>query len=212
MGIDISNVRTVIHFSSIADVDDYFQESGRAGRDRIESKAVLYYYPGCLIGHVSKSMKEYCKTEDKCRKRELLEHLIGPVDTSVLDEIRHNCCDICTVSCTCAVECPLQSSVSKSDIEEDGEVAVREVSQSDRDRLRLRLEEFRARIHQSIKQECEGKPVYAGLDIVCGLSSIMIDTVVNTCEFLSDSFDVEEKCLLWNWAGDIFRIIEDVLD
>ncbi len=40
----------------------------------------------------------------------------------------------------------------------------------------------------------------------------MIDTVVDSCEFLSDSFDVEEKCLLWNWAADIYRIIEDVLD
>jgi len=173
---------------------------------------VLYYYPGCLIGHVSKTMKDYCKIEDKCRRKELLKHLIGPVDTSVLNDIRHNCCDICTVNCTCVAECPLQSSVSESDIEEHGEVAVREVSQSDRDQLRLHLEEFRARIYRSIKQECEEKPVYAGLDIVCGLPSIMIDTVVNNCEFLSDSFDVEEKYLLWNWAGERYRIIEDVLD
>ena len=212
MGVDISNVHTVIHFGPTADVDDYFQESGRAGRDVIEGNAVLYYYPGCLIGHVSKTMKDYCKIEDKCRRKELLKHLMGPVDISVLNDIRHNCCDICTVNCTCVVECPLQSSVSESDIEEDGEVAACEVSQSDRDRLRLHLEEFRARIYQPIKQECEEKLVYAGLDIVCGLPSIMIDTVVNNCEFLSDSFDVEEKCLLWNWAGEIYRIIEDVLD
>ena len=31
-----------------------------AGRGGIESKAVLYYYPTCLIGHVSKAMREYC--------------------------------------------------------------------------------------------------------------------------------------------------------
>ena len=44
----------------VLQVDDYFQESDWAGRDGIESKAVLYYYPTCLIGHVSKAMREYC--------------------------------------------------------------------------------------------------------------------------------------------------------
>ncbi len=42
MGVDVSNIRTVIHFGPTADVDDYFQESGRAGRDGIESSAILY--------------------------------------------------------------------------------------------------------------------------------------------------------------------------
>ena len=67
MGVDAPNIRTVIHFGPPADMDDYFQECGRAGRDGIGSNAILYYYPGCLIGHVSKNMKEYCKLVDKCR-------------------------------------------------------------------------------------------------------------------------------------------------
>ena len=29
-------------------------ESGRTGRDGLSSSAVIYAYPGCLIGHVSK--------------------------------------------------------------------------------------------------------------------------------------------------------------
>jgi superfamily II DNA helicase RecQ len=33
MGVDIPNVRTVIHLGPYADMDDYFQESGLAGRD-----------------------------------------------------------------------------------------------------------------------------------------------------------------------------------
>lgn len=31
MGVDVSNIRTVIHFGPTIDVDDYFQKSGRAG-------------------------------------------------------------------------------------------------------------------------------------------------------------------------------------
>jgi len=51
---------------------------------------------------------------------------------------------------------------------------------------------------------------YVGDDIVCGLPSEMVDSVVDNCQFISDSFDVEEKCLVWNWASEILRIIDDV--
>ena len=56
MGVDVPNVCTVIHFGPASDVDDYFQESGRAGRDGVQSSVVLYLYPGSLFGHVSKVM------------------------------------------------------------------------------------------------------------------------------------------------------------
>ena len=41
--------------------------------------------------------------------------------------------------------------------------------------------------------------------------SEMVDSVVDNCEFISDSFDVEEKCLVWNWASEMLRIIDDIL-
>lgn len=49
MGVDIPNVRTVIHFGPSSDIDDYFQECGRAGRDGSESEAALFMCPGCLL-------------------------------------------------------------------------------------------------------------------------------------------------------------------
>ena len=42
MGVDVPNICTVIHFGPPADMDDYFQECGRVGRDGIESNAILY--------------------------------------------------------------------------------------------------------------------------------------------------------------------------
>ena len=212
MGIDVPNIRTVIHFGPPADVDDYFQESGRAGRDGIGSNAILYYYPGCLIGHVSQNMKEYCRLEDRCRRKELLNYLIGSVDTTVIGGVMHNCCDICTTKCTCLSPCPLQSSQHQTEVDEEPQPLVRVVLQGERDELRLRLMEFRDAVLQSASIQCEGKPMYVGLDIVCGLPVSMINAIVDNCEYISDSFDVEEKCLIWNHAGDIYRIIEDVLD
>ena len=46
LGVDVPNIRTVIHYGPSMDIDDYFQESGRAGRDGKASEAVMFNYPG----------------------------------------------------------------------------------------------------------------------------------------------------------------------
>ena len=44
MGVNIPNIRTVIHFGPSADIDDYFQESGRCGREGTKAEAILFLY------------------------------------------------------------------------------------------------------------------------------------------------------------------------
>lgn len=60
MGVDIPDIHRVILYGPAADIENYFQESGRAGRDGASSLSILYAYPGSLVGRVSAAMKQYC--------------------------------------------------------------------------------------------------------------------------------------------------------
>lgn len=68
MGIDKSNVRFVIHSSMPKNIEGYYQETGRAGRDGLKSDALLFFGWGDV-----QKLKYFTQLEDNPEQTKVLE-------------------------------------------------------------------------------------------------------------------------------------------
>ena len=64
MGIDAKNIYNIVHYGPPHDIEEFIQESTRAGRDGKASLSVLVSYPGAgSITRPNHAMKDYINSE-----------------------------------------------------------------------------------------------------------------------------------------------------
>lgn len=92
MGMDKSNIRSVVHTALPPTIESYLQESGRGGRDGDQAWAMLCYSPATIHSAQAKNadnpLLPYITDHTTCR-RALLLHTLG------MENVRCNGCDVC---------------------------------------------------------------------------------------------------------------------
>ena len=186
-GMGVKEVHTIMHLGVPTDIDDYIQESGRAGRDGQQSLSVLLKYPGMYTDStVDKRMKTFVNSNNVCRREVLLEHF--GIKNHVHDNQRHTCCDICASTCSCDEgKCKSMQVSTEVDIlvhfgfirHDKGDISHlsrRQVPISVSDDLKQQLKHYR---HSLLDEETK---YLAGGDITCGLPLETLDRIVLECE------------------------------
>ena len=163
MGVDIPCVRHVVHIGAPRSIREYYQESGRAGRDNQQSWATLFYNNHDIATNkpgMTNEMRVYCKSTGVCLRKQLLHFLDAPPvpgNTSSL----HDCCDVCKSLCTCTDCKENTGSFDQTDLTTGDTMSEVKASSGDNDVLMASLEKFVSSL------KIESKPVRLRSGVQC---------------------------------------------
>ena len=101
MGVDLPDVRLVVHLQAPGSPEAYYQEAGRAGRDGKASRCVLFFGDEDvrIQQHLSgssealRALEHYARVEGVCRQQTLCEYLEGEPGAGACGR-----CDVCKPS------------------------------------------------------------------------------------------------------------------
>ncbi|CAB4044019.1 Hypothetical predicted protein, partial [Paramuricea clavata] len=216
-GVDVPNIRRVIHIGVPYTLEEYFQEAGRCGRDGLPAMATVYYNSYDLSKSrksMTSHMREY--VEANKRKRDFILSYFG-FKCSPRTDKEHFCCDYHKKICSCEdcvlesvtqLFCTHESSITStlsitSFATEDTKECVPTISHEKANDLREELLAYRLSLHG------HGKSCTGSTSLTSGFSIEAIELVIEHAYELTSIEDIQTKLPIFNTehAVAIFRIL-----
>ena len=184
IGVDVPNIRRVIHIGVPKTMEEYFQETGRAARDGKEATATLFYNRRDVAKgkHQVDDVIRKFATAQMCKRKIILDYFGHEV---LKRSILHTCCDFHKMTCNCAIctentiveemrECCIQSRTQTSG---DSSLPLIHVTADQKKAIRTQLEGYRASLQF-------GKLRVRGVTLSTGFSLELIDLTIQHCDKL----------------------------
>lgn len=192
--MDIPDVGRIFHYGPPSSIDEYIQETGRAGRDGRFAHAIILRHKYALQGIVSPEMKEYVSGKG-CRRATLLKAF----NCEPTLEGTFYCCDNCTsplfescCSCDSNISCNHERNicycVKWCQYIPKLELAVCKLVTESPTVVRIVDKEALVDIKNELEQlnKCSSLQPSS----VCNIYPELIDTLLQNCQYIKNENDV----------------------
>ena len=216
IGLDISDIRQVVHIGVPYTMEEYFQEAGRAGRDGLPAKAHIYFNSHDISKgrkQLSDIMRKYVL--DKRCKRDMLLNYFGfkaPKRNGPLHECcdfhKDKCdCDECLISCVSTIfeARGIQDNMTTATEESaDNVTRFQTLSPEQEAKLREELDLFRLSLPGS------GRSSVGGTSLSSGITLNLIDQVIKNVHLLTSEEKIKAMLPIYSRrnAMAIWNIVE----
>ena len=201
MGIDIPDIHHIIHIGVPKTMEEYFQETGRAGRDGSSSVATMYYNNFDIRSgknQVDEVMREFA-TSNSCKRNIILKYF---GHSSKRQSDFHNCCPYHRSICKCPTCLVVPSNSTDKQTTPTLTKENSSCSHSQKTRIKNDLQAYRA-------SSSHGNSFAGNITLSTGFSIELINLAVEACSALKSADDVYKMLPVYSreHADAIFEII-----
>lgn len=215
IGIDIPNIRQIVHIGVPYTMEEYFQEAGRAGRDGLPAKAHVYYNSYDISKgktHLSQVMRDYVQKQE-CKRKMILGYFGFQVPTV---SSLHQCCDYHKKICDCddclvaSISTTFEETIQNQEDQTDAsaETSPKQLEPRAEEQLREELSLFRLSLPGS------GRSSVGGTSLCSGITISLIDDIVKNIFLLTSLEEIEARLPIYSnsHAIAVWNIIQKYIN